>query len=135
MKPENYIKRYALKHGNDNGPFSNVLCYSLVYIKRHKNLYLFETIWNDDYTDFMIKIINKSNKETLNEQLRDMFIFTRELDDCYDYQEIELIEKNHSIDTDGFPVKINLAYVRDEKNKPFHLIDISNNMKGDIKII
>ena len=64
MKPEKYIKRYALKHGNDKGPFTNVLCYSLVYIKRHKTLYFFESISNEDYTDFeiKIKIINKFRK-------------------------------------------------------------------------
>lgn len=116
MKPENYIKRHALKYGNDKGPFTSVLCYSLVYIKRHKTLYLFDVIWNDDYTDFKIKVINKSNKNTLENQLRDMFIFTRELDYKYDYQEIGLIEKkNHNVDIDGDVIKINLAYVRWKK--------------------
>lgn len=135
MKPEKYIKRYSLKHGNDQGPFTNVLCYSLVYIKRHKTLYFFDILWNKDYTDFEIKIINKSSKKTLDEQLRDMFIFSREIDPKYDYQTIDLIEKNYSIDHKGNEMKINLAYVRWNKNESFQLIDISNNMKGDIKII
>ena len=135
MKPEKYIKRYALKHGNDKGPFTNVLCYSLVYIKRHKTLYFFESIWNKDYTDFEIKIINKSSKKTLDEQLKDMFIFSRELDTKYDYQTIDLIEKNHSVDHNGDEMKINLAYVRWNKNEEFHLVDIDNYMKGDIKRI
>lgn len=36
MKAENYIKRYALKHKNNDGPYTSLLLYSLVYIKRHK---------------------------------------------------------------------------------------------------
>ena len=80
MKPEKYIKKYALKHKNDNEPYTSILLYSLVYIKRHKTLYFFDSIFNDDYTDFEIKIINKSSKKILEEQLRDMFIFSRELE-------------------------------------------------------
>lgn len=132
MKAENYIKRYALKYRNDKGLFTSVLCYSLVYIKRHKTLYLFDVIWNNDYTDFKIKIINRSNKLTLNEQLHDMFIFTKELDPQFDYQDIELIERNNTIDSEGNIIKISLTYVKWYKNDSFKLIDISNNMKGDI---
>ena len=42
MKPEKYIKRYALKYKNDDNPYSSILFYSLVYIKRHKTLYFFD---------------------------------------------------------------------------------------------
>ena len=135
MKPEKYIKKYALKHKNGNEPYTSILLYSLVYIKRHKTLYFFDSIFNDDYTDFEIKIINKSSKETLEEQLRDMFIFSKDLDPEYDYQTLELIDKT------GYAIPANdmsnivLSYVRWGKNERFKLCDISNNCKGDIKII
>lgn len=135
MKAENYIKRHALKHKNNDGPYTSLLLYSLVYIKRHKTLYFFDVIFTNDYKDFDIKIINKSSKETLDEQLRDMFTFSRELDPKYDYQTIELIDKTGYAIPENDMGNINLSYVRYDKNEPFKLCDISNNCKGDIKII
>jgi hypothetical protein len=135
MKPEYYIKKYALKHRNNNEPYTSILLYSLVYIKRHKTLYFFDSIFNDDYTDFEIKIINKSSKKTLEEQLRDMFIFPKDLDPKYDYQTLELIDKTGYATPANGMANIVLSYVRWEKDEGFKLCDISNNCKGDIKII
>jgi hypothetical protein len=135
MKPENYIKRHFLKHGDDAGPFTSVICYSLVYIKRHKTLYFFDVIFDEDTNDFQIKIINKSSKKTLDEQLKDMFIFSKDLDPKYDYQTIELIDKTKYTSNKKDFGNINLAYIRYNKNENFKLCDISNNLKGEIKKI
>ena len=135
MKPEKYIKRYALKHKNDDNPYSSILFYSLVYIKRHKTLYFFDVIFNKDYSNFDIKIINKSSKETLEEQLKDMFIFSKELDPIYDYQTIELIDKTGYVTQKTDLSNISISYVRYEKTNPFEICDIDNNWKGTIKII
>ena len=135
MKPEKYIKRYALKHKNDDNPYSSILFYSLVYIKSHKTLYFFDVIFNKDYSNFDIKIINKSSKETLEEQLKDIFIFSKELDPIYDYQTIELIDKTGYVTQKTDLSNISVSYVRYEKTDPFEICDIDNNWKGNIKII
>ena len=136
MKPEKYIKKYALKHKNDDGPYTSILCYSLVYIKRHKTLYFFDVIRHSlEYSDFDIEIINKSSKETLEEQLKDMFIFSKEIDPMYDYQTIELIDKTGYVTPEKDMHNIKLSYIRYEKTDPFEICDIDNNWKGNIKII
>jgi hypothetical protein len=135
MKAENYIKRYALKHKNNDGPYTSILFYSLVYIKRHKTLYFFDSIFTEDYKDFKIKIINKSSKETLDEQLREMFIFSRELDQKYDFQSIELIDKTGYVSSDKEIGNVVLSYVRWDKQESFEICDIQNYFKGTIKII
>ena len=135
MKPEKYIKKHALKHKNDDNPYSSILFYSLVYIKRHKTLYFFDVIFNKDYSNFDIKIINKSSKETLEEQLKDMFIFSKELDPIYDYQTIELIDKTGYVTQKTDLSNTSVSYVRYEKTDPFEICDIDNNWKGNIKII
>lgn len=135
MKAENYIKRYALKHKNNDGPYTSILFHSLVYIKRHKTLYFFDSIFTEDYKDFKIKIINKSSKETLDEQLREMFIFSRELDQKYDFQSIELIDKTGYVTSDKEIGNVILSYVRWEKQESFEICDIQNYFKGTIKII
>ena len=136
MNPEKYIKRYALKHKNDDGPYTSILCYSLVYIKSHKTLYFFDVIRHSlEYSDFDIKIVNKSSKETLEEQLKDMFIFSKELDPMYDYQTIELIDKTGYVTPEKDIHNIKLSYIRYEKTDPFEICDIDNNWKGNIKII
>lgn len=135
MKPEKYIKKYALKHKNDDNPYTSILFYSLVYIKSHKTLYFFDVIFNNDYSDFDIKIINKSSKETLEEQLKDMFIFSKELDPIYDYQTIELIDKTGYVIQKTDLSNISVSYIRYEKTGPFEICDIDNNWKGNIKII
>ena len=135
MKAENYIKRYALKHKNNDGPYTSILFHSLVYIKRHKTLYFFDSIFTEDYKDFEIKIINKSSKETLDDQLREMFIFSRELDPKYDFQSIELIDKTGYVTSDKEIGNVVLSYVRWEKPESFEICDIQNYYKGTIKII